>query len=259
VNKPKILLLDCETAPNLTYIWGLHQELHTMDMFEKQWYILCVCCKWLGENNVMSFALPDFSREYKKDKENDLYVMKAIWKLLDEADVVVGHNSVNFDIKKIFSRFAIHNITPPSPFKQVDTLLSARKHFDFTSNKLADLSKILGLGAKIDTNFELWRQCMLGNQQAWNKMIEYCKNDVVLLEKVYLRLLPYMNCHPNLSLYIDDNAMICPNCASKNIQLNGFAYTAQAKYQRVICKDCGTNARLKKNLFTKEKIKLVSY
>lgn len=259
-NKPRILLLDIETAPNLTYYWGLHQELHTMDMFVTQWYILCFCAKWLDAKDVIKCALPDFKTQYKKNKENDRFILEVLWKLLDEADIVVTHNGVAFDLKKIYARFAIHGMKPPSSFKTVDTLLSARKHFDFTSNKLGDLGKILGLGQKVDTGgFKLWRECMLGNPSAWSRMIVYCKYDVILMEKVYLRLRPYMQCHPNLSLYIDCNDMMCPNCSSKNLQMNGFAYTSQAKYQRVVCKDCGTNARLKKNLFTKDKIKLVNY
>ena len=260
MSNPKILLLDIETAPNLTWIWGLHQELHTMDMFEKQWYILCWCAKWLDDKQIIKSALPDYPKEYKSNKENDRLILDRLWKLLNEADIVVTHNGVAFDIKKINARFAIHGMKPPSPYKTVDTLLSARKHFDFTSNKLGDLGQILGLGKKVDTGgFQLWRDCMLGDKQAWVKMITYCANDVYLMEKIYLRLLPYMQCHPNLALYIDcDNAM-CPNCASKNLQMNGFAYTSQAKYQRVVCKDCGTNARLKKNLFKKDKMKVMSY
>ena len=259
MNKPKILLLDCETAPNLTYIWGLHQELHTMDMFEKQWYILCWCARWLDSKTIIKSALPDFPKAYKSNRENDRFILEELWKLLDEADIVVTHNGVAFDLKKIYARFVIHGMTPPSPFKTVDTLLSARKHFDFTSNKLGDLGKILGLGTKVDTGgFELWRQCMLGNPNAWAKMILYCGNDVILLEKVYLKLLPYMEVHPNLGTYIDDKDPHCPNCGSTKLTKNGFAYTGQCKYQRVVCTDCGSWSRFKTNLIAKDKIKVVS-
>ena len=228
-------------------------------MFEKQWYILCWCAKWLDSKNVIKSALPDFPKEYATDRENDRFILEVLWKLLDEADIVVTHNGVAFDLKKIYARFAIHGMKPPSPFKTVDTLLSARKHFDFTSNKLGDLGKILGLGTKVDTGgFPLWRECMLGNKQAWVRMITYCKNDVILMEKIYLRLLPFMETHPNLAMYIDDKDPRCPNCSGKNLQKHGFAFTQQAKYQRVVCTDCGAWARFKTNLLEKNKIKLVS-
>jgi len=257
-NRPKVLFLDIETSPNLTYIWGLHTELHTMDMWVKEWYILCWCASFKGDKTMITSALPDFAKEYKADKENDRFILEKLWKLLDEADIVVGHNSVAFDLKKINARFAIHNMKPPSPYKTVDTLLSARKHFDFTSNKLADLGKTLGLGEKIDTGgFSLWKRCISGDMSAWKHMVKYCSNDVILLEKIYLRLLPFMQTHPNFNNYIDEVNPVCTNCGSKNLQMNGFAYSNQAKYQRVVCKDCGTNCRYKTNML-KNKVKVVS-
>ena len=46
-----------------------------------------------------------------KDKMNDFEICKELWKLLDEADVVIGHNGDAFDIKKT-NAIDINNVTP---------------------------------------------------------------------------------------------------------------------------------------------------
>jgi hypothetical protein len=255
---PKILLVDIETAPNLCYSWGLWKELTSTEMIEREWYVLCWCAKWLGSKEMMSSALVDFPKMYKQDSENDKLVLEKVWKLLDEADIVIGHNALEFDIKKLNARFIKHGMTPPSPFKVVDTCLGARKYFGFTSNKLGDLGKFLGLGEKLDTGgFKLWRGCMQGKLDAWKLMVKYCGQDILLLEKVYLKLRPYMENHPNLAIFLTDRDRMCPKCKSKKLQKHGFVFSNQAKYQRWLCTDCGSYARQKLNEIDKKKVKLV--
>lgn len=255
-NGPKVLFVDIENTPCLASVWGLWKEVTSYDMIEAEWYILCICAKWQHENKIMSFALPDYPL-YKKSPDNDIEVLKAVHKLLDEADIVIGHNVVDFDIKKMNARFIKHGLPPTSPYKTVDTLLSARKNFAFTSNKLGDLGKYLGLGEKIDTGgFKLWQQCMKGDKTAWGKMVAYCKQDVALLEKIYNKLLPYMDVHPNLGAYFESDGKRCPNCGSESLTKNGFAFNNTGKYQRLVCNNCGAWSRDKKNLASKAKVNL---
>lgn len=257
-NKPKILLLDIETSPNLAYCWGLFSEITSTEMIAKEWYIMCVCAKWLGSSEVMSFALPDYSM-YKKDPENDINIMKDVWKLLDEADIIIGHNCGDFDLKKIKTRFLYHGINPPSPYKIVDTLKVARGAFSMTSNKLNDLCKYLKIGEKIDAGgFKLWKQCIHQDKIAWSKMVKYCKQDVILLEKMYLKMLPYIKNHPHIGAYIDDERPMCTNCGSVKLQKMGMAVNAGAVYQRLMCQECGAWMRESKNLKKKEKVRLYS-
>jgi len=236
----KILFFDLETAPNKAYIWSLWNEVKNMDYVSSPWYVLCWSAKWLGEKEIMSAGVNNSS-------ENDKSIIRKLRKLFDKADVVVAHNAKKFDVRRVNTRFIANGMTPPSSYRVVDTLLEARRSFSFTSNRLNDLGKFFGLGEKIDTGgFELWKQCMAGNKVAWNKMVRYCKNDVVLLEKIYLKLRPYMKQHPNLGIY--ENRELCPKCGSGEIQNRGYAYTNQCKYQQFVCKNCGAWARGKKAL-----------
>lgn len=238
--QPKILIFDIENSPNSAYIWGLFNEVTNADFIEQPWHMLCWGAKWLGESKIYSSALIDFPKEYKQDPENDKCVLQTLWHLLDEAEIVVGHNVRGFDVRKANARFIMNGMKPPSPYKIVDTLTVARKNFMFTSNKLNDLSKYLGIGEKIDTGgFELWKQCLKGNKKAWKKMVKYCKQDIILTEKVYQKLLPYIENHPNIWIYNGKTEESCPKCGSDNVVKEGFAYTNFYKYQQYKCKDCG--------------------
>lgn len=235
----KILLLDLETAPMLGYSWDIWKEQGSMKFIVRDWYILCWAAKWLDEKIMFTDALIDNETEYKKNKENDYRLALSLRELLDVADVVVTQNGVKFDIPKINAKLIEHGIKPPSPYKQVDTCLIARRKFGFSSNKLDDMAKLLKIGHKLDTGgFDLWKDVMNGDLKAWKKMVQYNKNDVILLEKVYKRMLPFIDTHPNHNLY-NETSTCCPKCGNKNIQRRGFSVTTTGKKQRYQCQKCG--------------------
>lgn len=234
--KAKVLVFDIETSPNLGYIWGKWQQ--DVIRFEREWYVLCFGYKWLGERKTNVVALPDF-RGYKKDPENDYHVVKALWELFDEADIVIAHNGDAFDIKKMNMRFLTHGLPPPSPYKSIDTYKVARKYFKHNSLKLDDLGKLLGVGQKADTGgFDTWLGCMRGDPAAWARMTKYNKQDVVLLEKVYYALRPWMDNHPGINL-IEGVLNGCPKCGSTKLQRRGTLKTTKSLvYQRYQCQNC---------------------
>lgn len=233
----KILLFDIETAPNLSYVWGQYEQ--NVIAHEKEWYVLCWVAKWLGDKKFITSALPDF-RDYKIDRENDFKVVKELWHLLDEAEIVIAHNGDRFDIKKMNARFAYYGLNPPSPYKTIDTYKVAKKYFSFNSNSLNDLGSHLQLGAKISTGgFSLWKGCMSGDIKSWRKMINYNKQDVLLLEKVYLELRKWITNHPSVSIF-EEKEHNCPTCGSDRIQKRGFGVTKISKYQRFQCQECGS-------------------
>lgn len=237
LRKPKILLFDLETMASLGWTWGPKHETSVIE-FENEWFILSCCYKWYGEDDVHSVCLPDF-KEYKYDKENDYFVVKKIWELFNEADILIAHNCDKFDLRKAYARFLYHGFPPPSPSKTIDTLKVARKYFSMNSNKLDDIGKYLGLGRKIvHTGWDLWKRCYNGDLMAWNDLIEYNKMDVILLESVYNVFKPYIVNHPNYNIY-QNTTHSCPSCGGNNLQKRGMYYNRVTKAQRYQCKDCG--------------------
>lgn len=251
VNKAKILLLDIETAPAKCYTWGLFDQNIGLNQIIEDGYMLCWSAKWLGEARIYYDALPNHAT-YKVRPTDDREIVRSIWKLIDDADIVVAHNGANFDIKWLNALFLKHGMRPPASYKVVDTLTEAKSIGRFISNKLEWLVKKLEVGAKMDTGgFELWTGCMSGDKRAWVKMITYNRKDVLILEKLYLKLRPFMKRHPNLALYNEDRKG-CPNCASTVLRKKGFAYTAVGKFQRYICLNCGKDTRDGKPIINKE-------
>jgi hypothetical protein len=236
----RILHLDIENMFLEGAVWSLWKQNVGIDAITAEWYILCYAAKWHGEEDVLYDALPRYKQAFKADPENDYHILLTLRDLLDEADIVVAHNGKAFDVKKINARFLKHGIPPCSPFRTVDTLLVARKHFNLPSNKLDYLARLLGLGRKIDTGgIDLWKDCKAGVKEAWDAMIEYNIHDVVLLEKVYKKLLPWIDDHPNLALYTLNTTPSCPKCGSEDLQRRGYSYTNASVYQRFQCNGCG--------------------
>lgn len=235
--KAKILLFDIETSPNLSYVWGKWEQ--NVLSVKEHWYLISFCAKWLDKKQIMDYSLPDYS-VYKKDRTNDKKLVQDLWELFNEADVIIAHNGDEFDIKKANALFVKHGLRPPSPYKTVDTKKVAKRYFKFDSNSLDDLGNYLGLGRKLKhTGFDLWLGCMAGEQKSWETMVRYNKGDVELLERVYLKLLPWVTNHPNLNL-LHGTLQSCPNCGSDHLHGRGFATTRTAKYQRFQCQDCGS-------------------
>lgn len=233
-----ILFLDIETAPMLGRIWSLREEVSSMKFILKDWFMLSWAAKWLGQKSIMSDALPNHLL-YQKDKENDMEIVKTVHNVMMEADVIVTQNGIRFDLPKLNAKFLEHGLKPPRPYKKVDTCLVARKIFGFSSNKLDDIANLLKVGRKIETGgFELWEGCIRGDMNCWAKMVKYNKNDVVLLEKVYKKMLPFMSGHPNYNVY-NETEDKCPKCGSKRLQSRGFDLRLGGKVRRYQCQECG--------------------
>jgi len=249
---PRILFVDIETAPVKADVWALFKQDVGVNQINLDWYILSYSAKWAHEDQV-----------YYKDKrssyhnENDYELCFALWQYLDEADIVVAHNGKAFDFKKINARLIEHGFGPPSHYAVVDTLLVAKRHFAFTSNKLAFLTDKLNTRyKKLDhgkyPGHKLWTECLNGNLEAWQEMEEYNEYDVLSLEELYYTLLPWDSTHPNVALYYRDNLPRC-RCGSTEMTWCGYVYTQVSKFDQFRCDSCGGNVRGRANLLSKDK------
>jgi len=150
----RILFLDIETLPALGFFWDKPWETSIMHVV-KDWQILSFSAKWLGG-----------SQETQIDHKTDRVLLKRIWKLLDEAEIVIAHNGDKFDIRKINARFLFYNMPPPSPYRTVDTLKVSKRYFAMLSNKQDDIGAYLKTGRKIKTDKYLWLDCIKGDKKA---------------------------------------------------------------------------------------------
>jgi len=220
------------------------------DQIKEDPYMLCWSVKWLGKK-IVSRSLLDFPAQFKKDPRSDYYLAKEIWPFIDRADIIVGHNSDNFDLKWINGLFILHGLPQPSPYRKVDTYKSLNKYARFISHSLKYACRKLSVGHKMDTGgFDLWPKCMDGDEKAMKKMVRYCESDTKITEKLYVKLRPSIQNHPNMNVYEGGNG--CPLCMSINMRANGKRYSMAGFKQGYVCGDCGKRFTLGKTITNTE-------
>jgi DNA polymerase elongation subunit (family B) len=234
----RILTIDIETSPILGYVWGLWQQNLMIDRIVEPTRMLSWVAKWYGSDEVI------WASEFDHGTET---MVREIYELVNEADVVVGFNSIKFDMKHLNREFVQLGLPVPDTYKNIDLLSTVKYNFNFPSNKLDYVAGVLLGEHKAETGgFQLWRDCLEGKKEAWEKMVEYNIQDVIVTENLYTHLRGWIKNHPNHGLYIDDQqAPVCRNCGSENLTNKGgeFTDTNVFRYQRYKCNDCGANMR----------------
>jgi DNA polymerase elongation subunit (family B) len=241
-NQAKILFVDIETAPTTAYVWRMWKENIRPAQVQDYSWIMLIAAKWAHEDEVMCYRAEGL--------EDDMGLVDWAHSLLDEADIVVAHNGNGFDLPIMKTRMIKYKMKPPAPYKSVDTLKAARRVFRFPHNSLEGLGDYLNLEVKKNPQgFSLWTNCLKSmNNPAWAQMAEYCSGDVLAMEKLYERLLPWIPGHPNLGLFADAQKPICGNCGSKRMQRRGTYPTLTQVYPRYHCQKCGKWGRGKGTL-----------
>lgn len=225
----KVLLLDIETSPHSVYAWGLFKQNISLSQVKDTSRVLCSAYKWLGEKKT------HFTSEWTDGVDG---MLEKMYNVIEEADAIVTYNGNRFDLPTLNKEFLLTGYSPPAPYKSVDLYRTVKNKFRFASNKLDHVAQQLGLGSKTDHyGFQMWLDVMDGNKKAQKLMETYNKQDVVLLEKVYDTVLPWISNHPNRSHH--SGTAVCPNCGSKHLQHRGFTITAVGRQQRYQCQDCG--------------------
>lgn len=236
--KVKILFFDIESSLMLVKVFGLRgNDYIDPNSIEQDWNVICAAWKWLGQKKV--YATSVLENPKTKEITWDKNVVAKLCKAIEEADIIVAHNGDKFDIKKINTRRIKHKMGQMDIPVSVDTLKVAKKHFSFTSNKLDYLAKFLGVGEKLDTSKHLWEKALRGERKAIREMVKYNKVDVIVLERVYLELLPYITKHPKVNKILNIEETACENCGSTDLIKAGKRARADGTFQKHSCKDCG--------------------
>lgn len=180
----KRLFFDIEVSANIVFSWSIGEVRLSHDDIIKERSIICVCYKWEHEKEVHSLEW---------NKGDDSQLVKKFAKIISSADEVVTQNGDSFDIKWFRTRCLFHGVPIPPKLNSIDTLKMARAAFRFNSNKLDYMGQFMNVGKKIKTDYSLWKEITLYNSNvAMKKMVDYCKQDVLLLEKVYKNLIPFV-------------------------------------------------------------------
>jgi hypothetical protein len=227
--KARILLLDIETRPATVYTWRAYgdQSIGNEQIIDPGGMI-CVGAKWLGEKKVYLFS--DWEHGHQRMVEN-------IHDMVSNADAVIGYNSDRFDNPKLQGEFILAGLEPTPAITSIDVIKTIKK-FGFFVNRLAYIGPLLKVGEKIKhEGFNLWKLVMAGDKEAQVRMADYCVQDVLLLEELYLKVRPFIRNHPHLG-EVGINA--CGACGSHHLQSRGTRRTRAFSIQRLQCITCGS-------------------
>lgn len=237
--KVRRLFIDLETSPNVVYSWraGFKINISPESIIEER-AIICAGYKWQGEDEVVH--CPSWTK-----RGDDRAVLEHIIPIMESAVEVVAHHGDKFDIPWVRARAAYHGI-PMSPYiKTIDTRAQSSRNFYFNSNKLDYLAQFFGLGKKRDTDYDLWKDVMAGDADALSRMIDYCKHDVVLLEKLYLHLESYNKPKTHYGVLGRRPKWSCPRCGSESVRRIFDEVTVVGTRQaRMKCRDCQSMFRI---------------
>jgi hypothetical protein len=204
----KIVAYDIETTPMLLYAWDLRQKFFSINNIVKDKEILMICWKELGKSKIHTLTQLNMTEEE---------IVASFREVLEDVDILVHQNGDYFDLRNITAKLIEYRLPPLNKIQTIDTYKEARRVAYFSSHKLDFVGgKLLG-SRKVDTDFQLWIDCMAGDKKAFKYMARYCRHDVQLLEDYYLRLRPYMTHHPNVASVDTHN---CPFCDSSATTIN---------------------------------------
>lgn len=243
-DKLNILFWDIETS--IKRSWHFNQDGYLgSELIDKDFFILTHAWQWNDEDIESTYIDGEDAKE-----ENDFNVVLKAWHLLDNADIVVGHNLDKFDIKKVNARFLKWGLPAPSPYKTIDTYKLAKRKFGLTFKSLKYLCEFLNLPVQklSHDGVKLWIKATLGDEESIQKMVTYNRGDIPTLKMVYEKLQSWGNGSTNIGLMkkqIEEiDTLLCPNCGSDDIlPLNKYSFTSANKFQAYRCNSCNGVSR----------------
>ncbi len=126
-------------------------------------------------------------------------------------------------------------------------MLTIKANFRFVSNKLDHVAQQLGVGGKVHhAGHQLWVDCLEGDEptkrRAWATMRRYNKNDVVITERVYDRIRPWIRNHPHVGMWTKQ-PVSCAQCGGTDFEQDGLARALLGSYGQFRCLACGSWSR----------------
>jgi DNA polymerase elongation subunit (family B) len=247
-NKPKVLFYDIEVSFGIFTVWNPGWKINVSydNMIEKP-KIICISYKWNDSDEVHTVRWDS--------NQNDKLLVENFVPVLNEADVIVAHNGDKFDLPWIKTRALYHNISMLPKYPSVDTLKISRYKFRQPSNRLDDIADYFGLGRKIKVGYDLWKDVVLKkSKEALNQMIEYCEQDVIVLEKVYNKLTKFELPTLHNGVLQETSKLCSPYSGGTNIELVKTTSTKAGTIKHMmICKDSNRYFEMSNTIYNKFK------
>lgn len=257
---PNILFFDEEIAKNLYAKFPSRRPEFTgyKDSIA-DWWMICWAAQWSDSKKIIGASVLDDNKSFIKDPTDDYHVIRKLYELIKDADVIVGHNMAKFDWKKFMARVTFHKMLPIDPPKIIDTMLMAKAIGSYDSYSLNFLCRYHGLPNKApNRGNDLWNDVAIfalqkdlkNLRKCITEMVVYCAHDVTAVKALYEFLLPYapQRFRINQNLFHADGVDGCPCCKGDKLQHRGYRMTITGKYERFQCMDCGSWSQGKRSV-----------
>ncbi len=202
------VVLDIETAPCDKAHWA--ELVRRVPSLEKigiddtplDWSFGRIVCiglsigKPVSERGAAADFLEDKCQELNWAGPDESSILENFWKAIQPGDYAIGHNLMGFDLPYIMGRSVICKVKPSRSFdlrmystayvydtQQVWSNWGRRKFA-----KLDTLAAIMGFAGKTGSGAQVagWSAA-----NEWDKIREYCMDDVRLTRAVYQRMREY--------------------------------------------------------------------
>ncbi len=240
---PRILTVDLERVPGRVTldVWEGRDFQRVNYVHPDRWSDLprtvCVGHKWYDETRVGFTAAWD-------NPDDPYHCAREAWKLYDEADWVVTFNGRRADNRWLQQDWATLGLPRPTPWKDIDLFLVARRSFAFESKSLRHLCDRLDIPNK-DGHYdvETARAAVAGDEQARKRLKRYNLQDVRVTEAAFVRLRPWLT-GINWGLFAGHGSRVCPTCGANRMTRQRGTHTAiTGRYEVWRCDECGSLAR----------------
>ena len=234
----KRLFFDIETSYVYAPVWRTGEQYIGFNNLKGEVKIICISYKWQYEDTVHTLTW--------NENQDDKDMIRKFIKILGSADEIIGHNHERFDLRQLRTRAIQQGVLMYPKYRTFDTLKKARKYFSFMSNKLDYLGQVLEVGRKLDhEGFALWKGVVEGEtktkrKEYLKKMVDYCEQDVILLEDVFNVLMPYVDHNVNHAVlkFGYEGRWRCPECSSSNVKLSHTDTTPMGYVKRHMRCEC---------------------
>lgn len=236
-----VWIIDIETSPCIFYAWGTGKQYITIEQLIEDWHIMSFTAKRLGA--------PAKDRIYMETRtKDDRRLLKKIWEIFNEADVVITQNGKKFDEPRIKARMMLAGFKPYKPFEHHDTYIQNTDK-EFTSHTLAYMSekfckKYKKLKHKKFNGLSLWKECLGAkvvlhpNPKAWVEMKKYNIHDVLSDEELYLNTRGWSK-QKAPTIVDDPEGRKCAYCGEVKLIIDSYKVKQRAKYAYMHCTSCG--------------------
>ena len=246
--KPRMAILDIETSHDILASFGLKEQYHSPENILADWYIICARWKWHGGSKIYGSCVLDDMKRFKKDCADDYVVVKDMYDLFSDVDVVIGHNVKTFDWRKFYARLMYYRMKPlPAPIF-IDTLKESRKLIAPSSHSLKHLSRYYNLTPKMEPSRGMGLKILKGDIAATKECYKYCGGDIKTTEEFFDLIAPHLINSPlNHNLWRADGIDCCVSCGGEHLTAStGARTTRTGRYRRWQCQDCGKYMQAKK-------------